>query len=144
MTNVFARMLCWLLSFFQRLKGHYSVEEIKHPRNALGSLTGYSLSGYTIEIFCQRRHYRRYYDNWFVPNKDHIAYHVFSVVSSDAPTVLKQACELDLDIPALLPSFVPDEGQREEVVHAYLDLLIHRLGPSRDLANEKNVKVSHK
>lgn len=105
---------------------------------------GYSVSGFTIEIFCQRKRYRRYYDNWFVPNNDHIAYRVFSVVSSDAPDILKQACELDLDIPALLPSFVPDEGQREEVVKAYLDLLIQRLGEHRSLADEKNLKVSYK
>jgi hypothetical protein len=144
MTNVIPRLLRWFLLFLRKLKGQYSIEEIKHPKNVLGSLTGYSVSGYTIEIFCQRRHYRRYYDHWFVPNEDHVAYHVFSTVSSDAPDILKKACELDLDIPALLPSFVPDEGQREEVVRAYLDLLIQRLGQHRDMADEKNLVVTYK
>jgi hypothetical protein len=143
MTNVMIRVLCWLVSFFQHLQGHYSVEEVKHPKNFLGSLVGYSVSGYTIEIFCQRRQYRRSYVKWFIPDKDHISYHVYSRVSPEAPAILQQACELDLDIPALLPAFVPDSGQREEVVRAYLDILIQRLGPLRDLANEKNVKVSY-
>lgn len=144
MTNVIPRLLCWFLLLIRRFKGHYFVEEIKHPKNTLGSLIGYSVSGYTIEIFCQKRHYRRHYDSWFVPNEDHVAYHVFSTASSGAPEILKQACQLDLDIPALLPSFVPDEGQREEVVRTYLDLLIQRLGPERDLAHKRHLKVSHK
>lgn len=142
MINTIIRCLGAVILFLEQLKGQRVIKEIHHPHNAMGYLAGYSISGYSIQIFCQRKHYRRYYDNWFIPNQDHIAYHVYSVVSSDAPDVLKQACELDLDIPALLPSAVSDEGQREEAVKAYLDLLIERLGPCRDLADQKGLKVS--
>ncbi len=57
-----------------------------------------------------------------------MAYRVFSVVSDDAPEPLKKACELDIDIPALLPPSVDDHGHRQAAVNAYLDILIERLG----------------
>lgn len=57
-----------------------------------------------------------------------MAYRVFSVVSQDAPDSLKKACELDIDIPALLPHAVSDHGHRQAAVNAYLDILIERLG----------------
>lgn len=116
------------LLFWESLKGKKTVREIKHPKNALGHLVGYSVAGYTLEIYCQRKHYRRSYDKWFIPNKDHMAYRVFSVVSADAPDSLKKACELDVDIPALLPPAIDDHAHRQAVVNAYLDLLIERLG----------------
>lgn len=113
---------------WERLKGTKTVREVKHPDNALGHLTGYSVAGYSLDVYCQRKHYRRSYDKWFVPNQDHMAYRVFSVVSQDAPDSLKKACELDIDIPALLPHAVSDHGHRQAAVNAYLDILIERLG----------------
>lgn len=131
--NKIIRTINSLLSAFiilvEQLKGNKVFQEIKHPRNCLGQLAGYSIAGYRIEIFCQRKHYRRVYEAWFIPNTNHIAYRVFSVVTADAPERLKEACKLDIDIPALLPEIVGDHMLRQAAVDAYLDILIEKLGP---------------
>jgi hypothetical protein len=128
MKRTFVKYLSGILLLWESLKGTKTVREVKHPSNTLGQLVGYSVAGYKLEIYCQRKHYRRSYDKWFIPNKDHMAYRVFSVVSQDAPDSLKKACELDIDIPALLPLAIDDHGHRQAAVNAYLDILIARLG----------------
>jgi hypothetical protein len=134
MIDSLIRMLGALIVFLERMKGRWTLKEVKHPRNNLGRLSGFSVQGYGLEIYCHRRHYRRHYDKWFIPNKDRMAFHVFSMVSPDAPDMLQKACELVLDIPQFLPSYASDEAQREAAVQAYLDILIERLGPLRDEA----------
>lgn len=130
------KLIGWWWLLLESFKGTKTVQEIQHPRNALGHLTGYSVSGYRLEIYCQKKHYRRHYDKWFIPNEDHVAYRVFSVVSQDAPLGLKKACELDVDIPALLPPAAPDAVQRRAVIDAYLDILIERLGPLQPINSD--------
>ena len=143
MIDALIRMLGGLIHVLEQWKGHSTVKEVKHPSNAMGKLVGFALNGYQLEIFCQRRHYRRAYDKWFIPNQDKIAFHVYSMVTSDAPDILQRACEFKLDIPALLPSWVGDEAQREAAVNAYLDILAEKIGPLHDDA-KKHIVVRYK
>ncbi len=129
--KLFRFVMGFLVMFVENLKGTKTVTEIRSPKNALGNLTGYAIAGYQINIYCQRKHYRRSYDKWFIPDQHHITYRVFSVVTNDAPDGLKMACELDVDLPSMLPEYVNDEQQRSAVVQAYLDILVSRLGPQQ-------------
>ena len=116
-----------LLLVFQSLKGTTNVIEIKTPKNLVGHLTGYSIYGYEMQIFCQKRHYRRSYDKWFIPNENHIAYRIFSIVSNNAPEKLKKACELELVIPQLMNEHIEERRQRQSAIDAYLDILAQSL-----------------
>ena len=60
-------------------------------------------------------------------NESYATFRVFSVVSHDAPASLKTACELEVDIPAMVPSFVSNELQKETAIQAYLDILIEKI-----------------
>ena len=113
--------------FLERLKGNKVVCDVSIPNNVVGLLTGYSMYGYEIQIFCKKRHYRRKYDKWFIPNDDHAAYEVFSIVSNDAPDSLKKACKMELVIPRLLAEPVSEARQRQAAVDAYLDILAQTL-----------------
>lgn len=113
--------------YLERLKGRKTVYEVRLPKNALGHLTGFAVYGYEVSIYCQKKQYKRSYENRFIPDKYMSVYHVFSVVSNDAPERLREACELEADIPCQLSSFVDDEGQKQAAVLAYLDLLAHKL-----------------
>lgn len=121
------RMLSVAFLFLEKLKGKKTLHEVKLPKNALGHLVGFAVSGYEVRIYCQKKQYKRKYDNWFVPDKNMVVYRVFSVVTNDAPERLKEACELDVDIPCQLSPFVDDEGQKDAAILAYLDLLATRL-----------------
>ncbi len=113
--------------YFEKLKGRKTVYEVRLPKNALGHLTGFNVSGYEVSIYCQKKQYKRKYDNRFIPDEFMTVYHVFSAVSNDAPEKLRAACELEADLPCQLSSFVDDEGQKEAAVLAYLDLLAQKL-----------------
>jgi hypothetical protein len=126
--NIVKSLLGSLFLFLERIKGTKTVLEIKNPKNALGHLAAYHVSGFEINIYCQLKHYHRAYDRWYAPNTDIWAYHIFSVVSKDAPESIRQACELDIDLPSQFPSFVDVEHQKDEAIRAYLDLLISRFG----------------
>lgn len=121
------RMLSVVFLFLEKLKGKKTLHEVKLPKNALGHLVGFAVSGYEVRIYCQKKQYKRKYDNWFVRDKSMVVYRVFSVVTNDAPDRLKEACELDVDIPCQLSPFVDDEGQKDAAILAYLDLLASRL-----------------
>lgn len=121
------RLLSGIFLYFEKLKGKKTVYEIRLPKNALGHLTGLNVSGYEVRIYCQKKQYKRSYDNRFIPDKYMTVYNVFSVVSSDAPEKLRDACELEADIPCQLSSFIDDDGQKDAAIQAYLDLLAHRL-----------------
>jgi hypothetical protein len=120
-------MLSVVFLFLEKLKGKKTLHEVKLPKNALGHLVGFAVSGYEVRIYCQKKQYKRKYDNWFVRDKSMVVYRVFSVVTNDAPDRLKEACELDVDIPCQLSPFVDDEGQKDAAILAYLDLLASRL-----------------
>jgi hypothetical protein len=121
------RMLSKLVVWFEKLKGHTTVHEVKLPKNALGHLVGFAITGYEVRIYCQKKQYKRKYENWFIPDKNMVVYRVFSVVTNDAPERLKEACELDVDIPCQLSTVVDDDGQRDAAILAYLDLLAAKL-----------------
>lgn len=113
-------VLMMLLEYF---KGPRTVSETKSAENALGSLQGYSVRGYQITIFCQRKEYFVHYHKRYIPNTRRTTYRVFSAVSNDAPAALKKACELDVDLPNFISWSNFDNEIRRAAVHAYLDLL---------------------
>jgi len=125
--NVFSKLFNSFLLLLERIKGNTTVVEIKTPKNLVGHLTGYSIHGYEIQIFCQKRHYRRSYDKWYIPNDNHVAYRVFSIVTNDAPNKLKKACELDIVIPELMSENIDERRQRQAAIDAYLDILAQSL-----------------
>lgn len=125
------RYLKWLfavaLFFYERWRGPKTVHEIRQPDDALGSLKGFAVRGYEIIIYCQRKEYKVKYERWYVPNRQYRTYQVFSVVTNDAPKALKRACELDVDLPALISNWSFDNEIRRAQVMAYLDLLEKRM-----------------
>jgi hypothetical protein len=126
--NIIKKLLGSLFLITERIKGTKTVLEIKSPKNSLGYLLAYAVSGYEISIYCQVKRYHRIYDKWFAPNRYIVVYRVFSVVSNDAPENIRTACELDIDIPEQLHNAVSEQHQKDEAIRAYLDLLINRLG----------------
>lgn len=124
---LFKSLLNAFFLYLEKLKGRKTVYEVKLPKHALGHLAGFAVAGFEVRIYCQKKQYKRSYDNRFIPDKYMAVYSVFSVVSNDAPERLRQACELVADIPCQLSSFVSDEGQKDAAIQAYLDLLVHKL-----------------
>lgn len=136
------QLISWLFELFERIKGATRVIEVKTPKNLVGQLTGYSIYGYELQIFCQKRHFRRSYDKWFIPNENHIAYRVFSIVSNNAPAKLKKACELDIVIPQLMNDGIDERRQRQAAIDAYLDILAQSL-VSPPSSNEYQEYLDH-
>lgn len=120
----------------KRLKGNKSFVEITVPedRDLVGWLEGYSVTGYQIKIFCSKVRYRKQYTRWYVPTSNIDLYHVYSVVSHDAPPALKAACALEITIPPPHPEFFNTEYQKDAAIEWYLDLLIQRM-PVEDRFN---------
>ena len=129
-------LLSELFLLFEKWKGRKTVYEVKLPKIAKGRLTAFAVDDYEIRIYCQKKQYKRRYDSWLVPDKNMAVYRVFSVVSSDAPLRIQDACELDVDIPGQLSPLIEDEMQEKAAIQAYLDLLVSRLadGPSTPAA----------
>jgi hypothetical protein len=121
------RFLNELMLLFEKMKGSTTVHEVKLPKHALGHLEGFDISGFQIRIYCQKRLFWRQYHCKLIPDKYMTTYRIFSVVSSDAPMILREACELDIDIPSQLTPFIDDDGQKDAAISAYLDLLQLRL-----------------
>lgn len=124
MKRTFLKQLGRFLLFWESLKGNTTVQRIEHPDNVLGSLEGYAIAGYSVQIFCQRKHYRRSYDKSYISDQDVMTYHVYCKVTDDAPEILKKVCELSVDIPSLLPAMVEEAGHRQAAINAYLDMLL--------------------
>ena len=116
--------ILWIL---ERTRGTKSVIEVKRTNNELGSLKGFAIRGYEVAIYCQRKEYSIRYDHWYIRDRTKLTYNVFSVVSNDAPKALRIACELDVDLPALVSNWNFDNEIRRAQVHAYLDLLEKRM-----------------
>jgi hypothetical protein len=83
--------------------------------------------GYEIAIYCHRKTYRIHYKHWYIPDRSIFTYNVFSVVSNDAPLALRKACELDVELPAMVAISSFNHEIRQAQVLAYLDLLDQRL-----------------
>ncbi|MDR3392286.1 MAG: hypothetical protein P4L77_11190 [Sulfuriferula sp.] len=115
----------------RRLKGNKSVKNISLPEDQdfVGVLTGYSVTGYEIKIYCSKVRYRKKYSRWYVPPSNIDLYHVYSTVSADAPDSLKAACALEITIPPPHPDFLNFEFQKDAAIEWYLDLLIQRMSP---------------
>lgn len=116
-----------VLFLFERIRGPKTVHEVKRPGNEMGSLKGFAVRGYEIAIYCHRKEYHVIYQRWWIPNRLKVTYNVFSVVSNDAPKALRKACELDVDLPALVHNWNFDNEIRRAQVLAYLDLLEKRM-----------------
>ncbi len=116
-----------LFLFFKRLKGRSSVREEYRPPDLVAFLTGYSISGYEVRLYCQKKYYVREYWRWWVPNVRFATYRVFSAVTSDAPQALRTACEYDAELPPQVPGFLSLNVQRKAAVQAYLDIVIDRM-----------------
>lgn len=116
-----------VLLVWKRIRGPSTVHEMKHTQQHLGSLTGVSIRGYEVAIYCQRKEYHVVYEKWYIPNNIRRAYNVFSVVSNDAPKALRKACELDVDLPELSHRWNFETEIRRAQVHAYLDMLEKRM-----------------
>jgi hypothetical protein len=120
---------CFLL--VEKLKGSRSIKETtEYEDPILGTLVGYSVSGYQIQVFCRKKSYRKKYARWFVPPTDLVMYHVYSIISHDAPESLKKACALEITIPRPRPEFLDDEYQKDAAIEWYLDLLIQKMSPA--------------
>lgn len=122
------RILASLMtSLVENLKGPRTTEEVVVPRTRSEGLTGHSVSGYEINIHCRERRYKVRYKRWWMGADELRMFHVFATYSNDCPERLKEACKLDISMPALLSSYAPAEKQREAAINAYLDILIARL-----------------
>lgn len=115
----------------KRIKGNKQFKEISAPedQDLVGTLTGYSVTGYQIQIYCNKVRYRKKYSRWYVPPSNIDLYHVYSVVSNDAPASLKAACALEITIPPPHPEFLNTDFQKDAAIEWYLDLLIQRMQP---------------
>ncbi len=123
----FKTLIAVVFFLYERWRGPKTVYEVKLPSHALGSLKGFAVRGYEIIIYCQRKEYHVKYVKWYVPDTVHVTYQVFSVVTNDAPKALKKACELDVDLPALVHNWNFNNEIRRAQVLAYLDLLEKRM-----------------
>ncbi len=115
------------LLLFEHIRGPKRVLEICSPDQALGSLQGFTIRGYQIEIHCHRKEYHVKYERWYIPNRILRTYKVFSTVGSEAPAALRKACELDVDLPPLVRHCNFDDVVKHVQVLAYLDLLERRM-----------------
>lgn len=113
--------------WWEKLKGSRTLSEVVTKHNVVRSLNGLSVDGYSITFHCHRKEYQQTYSRWFVPSKIHTLYRVYSTVSNDAPSLLKEVCQLEVDLPALWPEFISDKFQKEAAIGAYMDLLIMRM-----------------
>lgn len=127
---IIAKLVSALVLLLERIKGEQTFTLIKTDPKHMSHLVGHSFADYEIHIYCQRKQYCRVYRRWFVPNRTFVLYRVFSRASTGAPGSVIQACQIEADIPAQLPSFVDDNLQRMSAVSAYLDLVIARLPTS--------------
>jgi hypothetical protein len=120
----------WLDSayrWFEKIKGGSIVRRTYRVSDLGEQLTGHSVAGYEIRLYCQQKHYVREYLWWIFPRQTYSTFRVFGSVTADAPASLKKACELDIDLPRLRPRFLSEALQVEAAIQAYLDILVARL-----------------
>jgi hypothetical protein len=129
MTTI-ARVLSFLVLLLERIKGEQVFVLARLDPKAISHLVGQSLIDYEIHIHCQRKQYAKIYRRWPWLKRTYVLYRVFSVITGTAPRDIVEACQIEVDIPAQLPSFVDDDLQRMKAVNAYLDLVIARLTKS--------------
>ena len=129
MTTI-ARVFSFLVLLLERIKGEQVFVLARLDPKAVSHLVGQSLIDYEIHIHCQRKQFVRVYRRWPWFNRTYVLYRVYTVISGTAPLDIVEACKIEMDIPAQLPSFVDDNVQRMKAVNAYLDLVIARLTKS--------------
>lgn len=120
----------WIDALFlivEKLKGASTIVEQHNTRDLLVHLAGHSVSGYEVRLYCQRKFFLRVYHSRWVRDETYSTFRVFSVVSADAPLALRTACEMELDVPAIAPSYLSNDLQKETAIQAYLDILIERI-----------------
>jgi len=118
----------------EKLKGSKTVTVVYFPHNTNDYLD-VQFNGLSLRIFCNKKLYRRSYDKWYVLSDHRSVYNLRSVVGGVLPehdpnfdtNGLRLACELEVDIPALLPSFVEFKYHQIVMTHAYLDIVTGRL-----------------
>jgi hypothetical protein len=131
----FSKLHNLFLSVIENLKGNRTFIEIKNNKDTSNSITCYSIAGYQLNIYCYKKQYIYKYDNWFVPTKKYTSYRIFCVPTNGTPDDLTKICELDITLPALLPSCSSDIQQCKAAVAAYVDILTEHL-------NENKFKVN--
>lgn len=118
------RGFLWL----EHVKGNRSFQQqIVIQMNRRNTLRVIHRSGYDITIYCQRLQFETDYSLWQWPKKKHLAYQLFSTTTSDAPELIRRACDLAVTLPALCPGYVEDEVQKLYAIDAYVDLITDKL-----------------
>jgi len=129
----FQKYLDALFLLVKRLKGRSSVREEYRPPDLVAFLTGYSISGYEVRLYCQKKYYVREYWRWWVPNLRFTTFYVFATATNDAPASLRMACDFEVELPPQAPWFLSTSLQRKAAIRAYLDLVIERMRLDQDL-----------
>lgn len=109
------------------LKGTSIVRRYYRSGDHCEQLSGYAIAGYEVHLYCQQMRYVRNYLNEWAPSKAYYTFRVFSRTSHDAPRSLKKACELEVDLPRMLPCFMGEGAQRHAAIQAYLDILLLKI-----------------
>lgn len=117
-------------SWLERLKGTSIVRRYYRVGDLCEELTGYAIANYEIRLYCQQMRYVREYLRWIFPRQSYSTFRVFSRVTQDAPGSLKRACELEIDLPRMVPRFLSEAKQKEAAIQAYLDILLQTLRDS--------------
>lgn len=137
MATILRRFLTLCILFLEGLKGKKYVTSVPSVRGGNISVRAISIDGkYEVEIFVQKSEFHQNYDRWFVASKKHTTYYVYSLVSNDAPTHLKEACQFQTTFPAFLPSMADEEAQQHYVLRAYVDILMQRMARAKGIPVE--------
>lgn len=119
------RVMGKLCQLWEVAKGESTVREVFAPARIQAKVIATSLANYQLSLYCQKHHYARIYDRFFVRTRHHVLYRVTGTVSSDAPDVLKHACEnTSLAICSCTHWAVNEDFQERLAVKAYLDMLV--------------------
>ena len=108
------------------LKGNRTFTLVHHPFNEDDYLS-VDFQECILKVYCIKKQYKSNYNKWYIPVDTYSIYTVYSDISPLATESLKKACELKIDIPAILPEFINSKAHKIAVTHAYLDLIIDRL-----------------
>lgn len=90
-------------------------------------IKGFSVEGYSLTIFCQRKCYRRKYKKWYIPDKVYFIYYLSGTASPDAPAKLKTVLIDNVSIPTIAHHRKCNKWMEREVLMSYLDVIISRL-----------------
>lgn len=109
------------------LKGVATVQEVERSGELIGTLTGYTTSGFSISIKCEKKTFYRKTTGFIQSHSEHNVYFVYSEVSDDAPASLKEACNFMSPIPQLLHESLSDLEHGKASINAFLDMLVKRM-----------------